>query len=432
MRRLLLALAIALSFVAAKQRAARMTAPTFSNEIVRVFQKNCQSCHHPGGIGPFSLMTYAEAAKRAALIRNMVETRQMPPWKPEAGCGDFADARVLPQDTIDLISRWVAAGAPEGDPALLPEPLEFDGGWTIGQPDLVLAPQEIYTPPATGDMYRCFPLPTNLTEDRWVSGIDVLPGDRSSVHHVIAFIDTTGASRALDEADPAPGYTCFGGPGFTPTQEATLGGWAPGYRPVLLPEDVALKLPAGSRVVLQVHYHPHDGHPEADRTQIGIYYDAKVPRKQLYILPLWNTTFTIPPNDPNYAVYASIPIVPAAVHAWVIAPHMHLLGKSMKVEMTTATGQTQCLINIEDWDFNWQAMYRFREPMAIPPLSSVGLKAVYDNSADNPRNPNSPPKPVSWGEATTDEMCIAFIGITIDAQDVRAGQLPDTSWMRRR
>ena len=424
MRRPILALAVILFLFGAKQRAVRIpdaptpAGPTFSNEIARVFQQNCQTCHHPGGIGPFSLTTYDTAKANAAAIKRMVVTRQMPPWKPEDGCGDFADKRVLPQDTIDLIARWVDNGAPEGDRSLLPEPLAFDIEWTAGQPDMVLAPEATYTPPETGDMYRCFTLPTNTTSDRWVSGIDVLPGDRASVHHVIAFLDTTGASVALDEADPGPGYACFGDPGFTLTEDATLGGWAPGYRPVLLPLDVAFKLPAASRVVIQVHYHSHDGHSRPDRTQIGLYLHPSVPRQKLYVYPVVNRTFTLAPNDPNAVVTASIPILPFNVHVWAIAPHMHLLGKSMKVETTSPTGVTRCLINIEDWDFNWQALYRYNQPIAVPALSSVHLRAVYDNSSNNPRNPNDPPKAVSWGEATTDEMCIAFIAITIDGQTV--------------
>ena len=425
MRRPILALAVVLLLLGAKQRAVRIpdapvpAGPTFSNEIARVFQQNCQTCHHPGGIGPFSLTTYDSAKANAAAIKRMVVSRQMPPWKPEEGCGDFADKRILSQDVIDLIAQWVDHGAPEGDRSLLPEPLTFDTEWSAGQPGMVLAPEESYTPPSTGDMYRCFTLPTNTTSDRWVSGIDVLPGNRTAVHHVIAFLDTTGASVALDEADPGPGYACFGDPGFQLTEDSTLGGWAPGYRPVLLPPDVAFKLPAASRVVLQIHYHPHDGgHMHPDRTQIGLYLHPGVPRQKLYVYPVINRTFTLAPNDPNAVVTASIPILPFNVHVWAIAPHMHLLGKSMKVETTSPTGVTRCLINIEDWDFNWQALYRYNQPIAIPALSSVQLRAVYDNSSNNPRNPNDPPKAVSWGEATTDEMCIAFIAITIDGQTV--------------
>jgi hypothetical protein len=425
MRRLSFAAAMMLAFVGARQRVVRppeaAAGPTFNKEVVRIFQAHCQTCHHPGDIGPISLMDYAGAYPNRLDIKLMTKTHQMPPWKPEAACGDFADARTMTQAEIDTIVKWVDAGAPEGKPADLPTPLEFSGGWALGEPDLVLSYPQAYTPPATGDMYRCFPIPTNLIADQYVEAVDVKPGDAETVHHVIAYLDTNGASQKLDDDDAGPGYTSFGGPGFNisdPTS-ATLGGWAPGARPTRLPDGVALSLPAASRVVLQVHYHPHHGTPKADTTRIGIYFAKKKPTKLLRILPLINQSFTIPPNDPNYRVTASftVPLFLDA-HAWLIAPHMHLLGRRMHVTATLPSGQTECLIAIDDWDFNWQGQYRFNNPVALPAGTRVSLEAFYDNSSDNVRNPNDPPKAVSWGEATTDEMCIAFIGVTIDLENL--------------
>lgn len=427
-----------LSLIAARQRASHPTAPpsnvpTFDKEVVRIAQAHCQTCHHPGDIAPFSLMTWADAHTQAANMKFMTQTHQMPPWKPAEGCGVFDNPRVLSQDEIDTIARWADGGAPEGNPADLPAPLNFSSGWALGQPDLVLKNPQPYTPPVSGDMYRCFTLPTNLTADQYVAAIDVHPGDPQTVHHVLAFIDTNGSSQALDDADPAPGYQCFGGPGFTITNvnAASLGGWAPGARPVTLPDGVAMSLPANSRVVLQVHYHPHTAAVHPDQTEIGIYFAKSKPSKLLRILPLMNTTFTIPPGDPNYRVTAdfTVPIVNA--HAWLIAPHMHLLGRKMHVDATLPDGRNECLINIDDWDFNWQGMYRYHDPIAIPAGTRLSLEAFYDNSSANWRNPNSPPKPVSWGEATTDEMCIAFIGFTIDSENLASGQVADTSWMPR-
>src|SRR5664279_4226537 len=206
--RILIASAFGLALIAARQRAVLHPAPpqitngpTFSNEVVRVFQNRCQSCHHPGDIAPFSLMTYADAAPHADAIKYMTQTRQMPPWKPTPACGDLADARVLTSDEIDLIGRWVDNGAPEGNVADLPPMKNFDGGWALGQPDLVLSYAEPYTPPLTSDVYRCFPMPTNLPVDSYVSAIDIKPGDRQTVHHVIAYIDTSGDAQKLDAAD---------------------------------------------------------------------------------------------------------------------------------------------------------------------------------------------------------------------------------------
>lgn len=426
---LLVVLSTATGAFAARQRSVRVmpppaavvtSGPTFSKEVVRVFQQHCQSCHHPGDIAPFSLMTYAEAKPYALLIKFMTQSHEMPPWKPEEGCGEFVGARVMPQSDIDLISKWVSNGSPEGNPADLPAQLAFDPeGWTLGKPDLVLKSPEPYQAPSDGDMYRCFTLPTNVPADSYVSAIDVHPGDRESVHHVIAYLDTTGASVKLDEKDPGPGYTSFGGPGFD--NPGTLGGWAPGARPIELPDNVAMSLPANARVVLQVHYHPHHGTPEPDQTEIAIYYAKKKPQKILRILPVINQSFTIPPGEANYKVTATWPILtPVPLHIYVVAPHMHLLGKSMQVESTVfATGEKKCLINIEDWDYHWQGLYRFKEPVAVPAGSLLSLTAIFDNSASNPRNPNSPPKSVSWGEETTDEMCIAFLGVTLDNENLK-------------
>lgn len=386
--------------------------PTFSKEVVRIFQQHCQSCHRDGDIAPFSLVTYAESKQYAVLIKFMTQTRQMPPWKPEEGCGDFKDERRLTGGEIDTIAKWVDAGAPEGNPADLPQPLDFGGGWTLGQPDAVYKLPEPYRPPVGKDTYRCFTIPTNLTSDAYVRAVDTRPGDRETVHHVITFVDTTGASVALDEKDPGPGYTCFGGPGFN--QPGTLGGWAPGSRPLELPEDTAFQLQAGSRVVLQVHYHPHGGDPHPDQTEIGVYFAPEQPKSLMTILPIFNTTFTIPPHDSNYTVTGIWPLPMPKSKLWFVAPHMHLLGKTMKVEATRPDGSTECLINIEDWDFNWQGSYMFKEPVSIPSGTRLSLRATYDNSSSNPRNPNNPPKPVSWGEETTDEMCIAFVGFTYD------------------
>jgi hypothetical protein len=429
MRRIILASAFVFALVAARQRAVLHPAPpqvtggpTFSNEVVRIFQNHCQSCHHPGDIAPFSLMTYGDAAPHADAIKYMTQTRQMPPWKATAGCGDFAEARVLGADEIDTVAKWVDNGAPQGNVADLPLQKDFDGGWALGKPDLVLSYTESYKPPVTGDMYRCFPMPETLPADTYVSAIDIKPGDRETVHHVIAYLDTTGGeSQKLDEADEGPGYTSFGGPGFSVTSlSATLGGWAPGARPVMLPDDVALLMPAQSRVVLQVHYHPHGIKTVPDHTEIGIYYAKKKPNKIVRILPLFNNTFTIPPNDPNYRVTTTPFSAFFAVHLYLIAPHMHLLGRKMHVTATLPNGNEKCLINVDDWDFNWQGMYQYKDPIAIPVNTKLALEAYYDNSGSW-RNPNDPPKAVSWGEQTTDEMCIAFIGFTVDAENLATG-----------
>lgn len=397
------------------------SAPTFNKEVVRIFQKNCQTCHHPGDIAPFSLMTYQEARPWAKAIREAVLVRKMPPWKPVPGCGDFRDARGMSQDEINTIVNWVDGGSAEGSPADLPAPLEFPDGWPLGAPDLVLTPDTDYSPPTQGDMYRCFSIPVeNLRGNRQIGALTVKPGNSKIVHHVIAYADPTGASIALDDKDSGPGYTCFGGPGFSTNftsldSSPLLGGWAPGSRGYFAPEGTGIKLENRGRVVIQVHYHP-TGEKESDRTSVGLYF-AKAPvQKQLLALPLLNDRFAIPPGAKNYEVTESFTIQGIlAAKIWTLTPHMHLLGKKIKVELTKpGATQADCLINVDDWDFNWQGTYVLKDPIPAASGSRLKLTTIYDNSTDNPFNPNNPPKTVRWGEETTDEMSLAFIGFTLD------------------
>lgn len=400
--------------------------PTFSKEVVRILQKNCQTCHHPGDIAPFSMMTFQETRPWAKAIREAVLVRKMPPWKPAPGCGEFRDARGLTQDEINTIVAWVDGGSPEGNPADLPVATEFPDGWPLGAPDFVAAPNEDFTPPQGQDTYRCFSVPVSaLRGDRFIQGFDVRPGNRKIVHHVIAYPDPGGKSAALDDAEAGPGYTCFGGPGFDVSTSVAdilagksymLGGWAPGARGYFAPEGAGINMPgsANDRVVIQVHYHP-TGEAETDRTSVGFYF-AKVPvQKNLLLLPLVNDRFSIPAGAKGYEVSYTFD-VPALLSGKIlgVAPHMHLLGKQIKVELTRPNEPAQCLINVPSWDFNWQGSYLYQSPIAVPGGSSLKLTCTFDNSADNPLNPNNPPIAVKWGDRTTDEMALAFVAFTID------------------
>ncbi len=391
--------------------------PTFNNQVVRIFQRNCQTCHHPGDVAPFSLMTYRDARPWARSIQEKVVLKQMPPWKPVAGCSEFQGERILADDEISTISRWVDAGSPEGDPADLPPPLTFTDGWPLGPPDAVLQPEGDYTVRPGNDIYRCFSIPTDGRGDRYISAVEIKPGDRNVVHHVIIFLDPTGVSKALDDADAEPGYTSFGGPGFDAA--GIIGGWAPGSRSRFENDGTAWKIPSGARVVIQVHYHPRDI-IETDRTQIGLYYARQPVRKEIGVLPLINENFTIPAGDPHYRVTAGFPAIPPGynAHALAVAPHMHLLGREISVSAAAPNGTSTCLVNINDWSFQWQGFYYFKEPVPLTAGTRLSAVAYYDNTSNNPRNPNSPPKAVRWGEQTTDEMCVAFITYTLDAENL--------------
>ncbi len=387
---------------------------TYYRQVAGILQDRCQSCHRPGQIAPFSLMTYSEARNWATEIKTFAAGRQMPPWKAEPGHGEFLDTRRLSDAEIATLAAWADAGAPAGDPKDAPRPKAWSSEWMLGPPDLVLKVTEPYAVSATGDDdFRGFVLPTNLTEDQQVVAVDIRPGNPKVVHHVLNFVDVMGRGRRLDTQDPGSGYaTGPGGVGFLPN--GTMGGWAPGNLPRFLPEGVGMPLPKGSDIVIQVHYHK-TGKPETDQTQIGLYFAKKPIAKRLRVWPLTSFMINIPPGEARHEVKASMTL-PADSHAVDITPHMHLLGREMKVTATFPDGRTESLIWIKDWDYRWQDTYRFKDQVALPKGTRVDLVAYFDNTSGNPRNPSNPPQRVRFGEATTDEMCFAFIGFTLDRE----------------
>lgn len=394
------------------------SAPTFDKDIAPIVFKNCAVCHRPGEVAPFSLLTYRDVSKRAKQIARVTNERIMPPWKAEAGFGEFANDRHLTLQEIALFQEWVKSGSAEGDAVDLPVVPTFPEGWTLGTPDVVLEPDEDYTLAAEGsDIYRCFVVPTKLTEDHYLSAIEVRPGNRKVVHHVIIHFDTTGRARELDAQDPGPGYTAFGGIGFK--SGGTLGGWAPGNYSSFLPDGIGRFLPKNADLVLQVHYH-RSGKIEKDRTQVALYFSKKPVDKRIRSFPLAKFSLRIPAGDSNYVVHASLPVKFNAT-VYRVTPHMHLLGKDMKVTATLPDGTVIPMVHVQNWDFNWQTGYDFKTPFHLPPGSKIDLEARYDNSSDNPLNPNNPPRLVTWGEQTTDEMCIAFINFTIDHEHITRG-----------
>jgi hypothetical protein len=270
---------------------------------------------------------------------------------------------------------------------------------------------ESFTVKAEGrDVYRCFVLPLNLAEDKFVEAVEFRPGNRKIVHHAIFFLDTTGKARELDEADPGLGYARMGGPGFAPT--GSLGGWAPGYMPQRLPGGVARRIKKGSDLVVQTHYHP-SGKEESDRSTIGIYFAKKDPKKLLMSIPSLVRDLDIPAGDASYVTRRETE-VPLAGELIGITPHAHLLCKEIKVDATLPGGKPLPLIWIKDWDFNWQGEYQYAKPVSLPAGTKLALEFKYDNSADNPAQPSDPPRRVTWGEQTTDEMAIVFFQVLVD------------------
>jgi mono/diheme cytochrome c family protein len=392
---------------------------TYAKDIAPILYQNCASCHRTGEIGPFALMSYTDAKKRAAQLVSVTESRFMPPWHADSH-GEFRDERKLTPEQIATIREWVAAGSPEGSPSAVPAPPKFPQGWSLGKPDLTLEPTKAYTLAAEGgDVYRCFVIPSGQTEDRYVAAIEVRPGNAKVVHHVIAYLDVSGKAKQVEaqNKDGQPGYTSYGGIGTTPS--GALGGWAPGNLPRLLPDGVGTLLPKGSDVVLQVHYH-RSGKAETDQTRIGIYFCKKPVDKRMRILPVFGM-LSIPAGEANYTVHGFPMNLGNDATILGVMPHMHLLGHDMTVTATMPDNSKKTLVHVPNYDFNWQTTYMYKEPVKVAAGTRVGLTAHYDNSSSNPRNPNRPPKQIGWGEQTTDEMCIAFVYYTIDKEELTKG-----------
>lgn len=411
MRKTTLVLAIAVvafTFAAARRRSVTAPGPpTFNKEVVRILQDNCQSCHRPGDIAPFPLMSYNDAVAMATQIKLMTQLRRMPPWKPAEGAGDFVGVRRLSQRDINTLAQWVDAGAPEGRREDLPPTPPAKSDWVLGTPDLVLAMSKPFTPPFDRDEYRCFSITVPANDDLWISTIDFRPGDRGTVHHIVQYLDITGASAKLDK--DGSGFTCFGGPLVDDAD--VLGAWSPGGRPTPLPDGTAIRLPKGARIVMQVHYSPHFGKVGPDRTEVGLYLTKTEVKKQLHYDAVFNTRLFIPANAANHKVEATKTLA-QETELVSIYPHMHLLGQRILVNAIRPDGTVEKLIDIPQYEFQWQGSYVYRTPVRLPAGTRLHVESWYDNSTNNVLNPNSPPKDVSWGEASTDEMCIALYGYT--------------------
>lgn len=383
--------------------------PTFNKDVAPILYQNCAGCHRPGQVAPFSLLTYNDAAKRAGLIATATTKRYMPPWKAEPGYGHFADERRLSDAQIRLIAEWAYGGAPEGDPKQKSAPPQFSSGWQAGRPDAVLSTSRPFAIPADGhDVFQCFVIPLNFTEDRYVKAVEFRPGNPHVVHHALFFLDTTGQARQLDAASPEPGYSCFGSPRIEAS--GGLGGWAPGATPKSLPTGVAYTVKKGTDLVVQIHYHP-SGKLETDESQIGLTF-GDAPRKGLANIVAGTRQIDLAPGNYHQEVTDWIQ-VPEAVDVINIAPHAHLLCRDMRVDAKLPDGKVEPLIWIKDWDFNWQGQYRYSEPVHLPKGSRIEMRYVYDNSSKNPHNPSNPPKRVTFGEQTTDEMALVFLQVVL-------------------
>jgi Flp pilus assembly protein TadD len=375
---------------------------TFNKHVAPILFENCTGCHRPGQIAPFSLLTYADARAQANPIAEAVADRHMPPWLPEPGYGTFANERILTLDQIETIERWVAGGALEGDPSDLPRVPVFAEAWQLGQPDLVLELPAPFTLGAgQGDVFRNFVIPVPIASPRYVRGVEFRSGNTRAIHHAVMGFDRTRASRRLDAADPEPGYEGM----FADTFENPDGffvGWTPGKAAAFEGADLAWPLEPATDLVLQLHLLPSDK-PAAVAPQIGFFFTGTPPNRFPSLLKLGTTTIDIAPGESRHVVTDRF-MLPVDVDVLSIYPHAHYVAKEIEASARLADGSTKPLIRIANWDFMWQDVYRLRTPQFLPRGTSIDMRFTYDNSAQNPRNPNQPPKRVVYGPRSSDEM----------------------------
>jgi len=385
---------------------------TYARDIAPIIQARCLNCHREGQVAPFALADYAQTAKRAGQIVRVTQDRIMPPWIPSPGHARFVGERWLTERELELFRVWEKTGRAPGNNADLPPEPRFVDGWYLGQPDLIVRMTEPFPIPADGpDLLQNFVIPLNLKEDKLVAAMEFHPGNKRVCHHSVLFLDTSGQARRLDRATPEPGYANFGGPGFLPS--GALGGWSVGNTPRPLPNGMGRYLKHGSDLVVQMHYHP-TGKPETDQSEIGLYFVKKPVSESLkesakLVGSIWTANYEmdIPAGEKNYRRVTSYTL-PREVLMVGVVPHMHLLGKSMTVTATTPSNDVMTLIEIQNWNYNWQDEYYYERPFKLPAGTRLEVEAVFDNSADNPSNPSSPPRRVTWGDGTTDEMLFCF------------------------
>lgn len=392
---------------------------TYTRDVAPILQQRCETCHRAGQVAPFALSNYAQAKSHAKMIVEVTQTRIMPPWIPGAETAyRFVGQRWLSDRELDLLAQWVEGGCVLGNEADMPTPAKFAEGWQLGVPDLVVKMQEPFSVPASGpDLLQNFVLPIDIPKDRLVAAVEFHPGNKRVVHHAVLFLDDKGQARKLDAATVEPGYSNFGGPGFLPS--GALGGWSVGNTARRLPNDMGRYLKKGSDLVVQVHYHP-TGKAEVDQSEIGLYFVNKPVEVSLkdsakLVGSIWmaNYEMDIPAGEANYRRSTSYTLPKDVIMVGVV-PHMHLLGKSMRVTAIQPNKEPEVLIDIPRWDYNWQDEYYYEQPVRLKAGTQVVVEAVFDNSEDNPSNPSSPPKRVTWGEGTTDEMLFCFFLLTAD------------------
>jgi len=391
---------------------------TYAKDVAPIMFRRCAECHRPGEAAPMSLLSYKEVRPWAKAIREKVLEHSMPPWLADPAYGHFSNDRRLTQKEIDTIVAWVDAGAPAGDDNDLPPVPKFEQGWTIGKPDVVISLEQPVEVPATGVVpYRYITVPTNFAEDRWVQAAEIRPGNRAVVHHVIVF--------AMDGAGGAHTGESTGGERTSERGRdwlsAKLCGFAPGEQPKIYPAGTAKLLKAGSKLIFQLHYTPN-GKPATDLTSIGLIFARSPVEHTALSGTATNFRLAIPPGDPNYEVHSTW-TAPQDVRVVDLMPHMHFRGKDFTYTAVYPDGRSEIVLHVPKYNFNWQLVYRLREPLLLPKGARLDCVAHFDNSPNNPANPD-PKKEVRWGPQTWEEMMIGWFDYTLDGPKLSARTTP--------
>jgi tetratricopeptide (TPR) repeat protein len=377
--------------------------PTFTQHIAPLIYDQCVACHRPGQVAPFSLISYDDAKKRAQQLVEVTQSRYMPPFLPDASLTRFRNSRHLHDNQLELLKRWAEQGCVEGDQQHMPAMPQFSSDWQLGEPDLKVSMDREYTlPPEGQNVFRQFVVPIPTEKLKYVQGFEFRTTNPRIVHHARFLFDSTQESRILDEADPEPGFASGMGTGASRDPEGHWLGWTPGKQPVMREEKYAWPLPPKIDLVIELHMLP-TGKPEPIKCELGFFYADKPPTNLPVIIRMGPTTIDIPPNEKEY-VHAEQFQIPVDVDMLNVYPHAHLLAKTMQSYATLPDGKRQCLIKIDEWDFNWQDEYQFAEPIRLPAGTTIDMQFTFDNSEDNIRNPHSPPRRVLQGSETSDEM----------------------------
>jgi mono/diheme cytochrome c family protein len=419
---------------------------TFSKDVAPIFFKSCVECHRPNEAAPMSLLSYKEARPWARSIKEKVVTREMPPWHADPHVGEFSNDRRLSQKEIDTIVAWADSGAKEGDPKDLPPQPEFPDGWAIGKPDLVLQfPEEITLDASGPDEYHNIEIPTNFKEERYVQMAEARPGNRRVVHHMTVFIRTAPPQNALKqflsqksifrmegtltrmkEGIPVYDDGCAlanGGRGLTldTSQELETGDrltvYTPGRNPEILEPGIVKRIPAGAKIVVQIHYSKVTGKVEKDRSMIGLVFAKEPPDKHLFTQGVANMYFSIPPGAENHRVTACW-TTKEDIHLHTFYPHMHLRGKAMEYKVFYPDGRSEVLLNVPNYNFFWQTVYYLKKPVALPKGTKIVVTGYFDNSAKNKYNPD-PKQTVRYGDPSYDDMLIGWLTYTVDSQHLK-------------